>query len=55
MSTHLHQHLDRPSLELSQLGELVRSLLAFVASFWAAKPQEDTAIAWEDGEGTSLN
>ena len=55
MSARLHQHLDRPSLELSQLGELVRALLAFVAAFWATKPQEDTAIAWEDGEETSRN
>jgi hypothetical protein len=47
------QHLDRSSRDFSQVRELLRALFAFAASLRVSKPEDDTAIAWEDGEETS--
>lgn len=53
MNVRLHHHLDRPLPDFLQIAGLLRALVAFVAALWAGKPQQDTAIAWEDGEETS--
>lgn len=50
MIVRVQHYLDRPLPEFSQIGGLLRALFALVASLRAGKPQQDTAIAWEDGE-----
>lgn len=51
MSERLHHQPVRPVLENFQFNEFVRALFAFFAALWLSKLGDDTAIAWEDGEG----
>lgn len=50
MNERLHQRLERPVLEFPQLKELVFSLAALLAPLRRPTIEDDTDIAWEDGE-----
>jgi hypothetical protein len=41
---------ERSQLDPTQLSGLLRAALAMLAGFWAARPEDDTEIDWEDGE-----
>ncbi len=50
MSEHPPHPRERPQLDPTQLSGLLRAALAMLAGFWAARPEDDTEIDWEDGE-----
>lgn len=50
MNERLQQQLDRPVLEAFQLAEIMQALKSFLAALRANKSDDETEIAWEDGE-----
>lgn len=50
MNARLQHLFERPGLDLFQLGQFVRALMAFLAAWWATWHEDTTSIAWEDGE-----
>jgi hypothetical protein len=50
MIERLQQQLSRPVLEFLQQNEAMHALLSLFAPQHAAPAEDDTSIAWEDGE-----
>ena len=50
MIERLQQQLSRPVLEFLQHNEAVHALLSLFAPHHAEPVEDDTSIAWEDGE-----
>ena len=50
MTEHPSHSREQPHPDPAQLSGLLRAALAMLVGFWAARPEDDTEIDWEDGE-----